>query len=107
MSAISRKRDGALGSGDRKRAGPSEASIRRAAAIFTSKKTKWHDANDVLPEILAEGLATTRKQLGITQSELGKRVGLPQSRISKIESNPDAITVRLLKRIAAALARKG
>jgi DNA-binding XRE family transcriptional regulator len=86
--------------------GPSEASIRKAAAILTSKRTKWHDANEVLPEIIIAGLAATRKQFGFTQSELGKRVGLPQSRISKIESNPDAITVRLLKRLAAALTRK-
>jgi DNA-binding XRE family transcriptional regulator len=91
---------------EREAQGPSEESVRRASAIFASKDTIWHDANDVLPDILGEGLATTRKQLGITQTELGKRVGLPQSRISRIESNPDAVTVRLLKRIAAALARK-
>jgi|GEM_PF-7032693 len=104
MSAVPRKRSGVLPA--EKRSGPSEASIRKAAAILTSKRTKWHDANDVLPEIIMAGLATTRKQLGLTQAELGKRVGLPQSRISKIESNPDAITVRLLKRLAAALTRK-
>lgn len=102
MSARSRGRAGHT----KASAGPSEASIRKAAAILTSKKTKWHDVNDVLPEILEAGLASTRKQLGITQAELRKRVGLPQSRISKIEGNPDAITVRLLKRIAAALARE-
>jgi DNA-binding XRE family transcriptional regulator len=84
---------------------PSEEFVRQAAAILTSKRTKWHDANQVLPEIIIAGLAATRKQLGLTQAELGKRLGLPQSRISKIESNPDAITLRLLKRIAAALTR--
>ena len=85
--------------------GPSEASVRRAAAIFSSKKTKWHDANDVMADILVRGLADARKGQGLTQAELGKKLGLPQSRISKIEGSPDSITVRLLRKIAKALAR--
>jgi ribosome-binding protein aMBF1 (putative translation factor) len=86
--------------------GPSRTTIRRAAAILTSSKTKWIDANSLLPELVAAGLSEARKQRGMTQAELGRRLSLPQSRISKIESNPDAVTLRLLKRLAAALNRQ-
>jgi len=87
-----------------KSSGPSEDFIREAAAILTSKKTKWHDANDILPEIIENGIASLRKRQGVTQSELGRRLGVPQSRVSRMERNEDALTLRVLKRLAKALA---
>lgn len=48
-------------------------------------------------------LYSARKALGWSQAELGKRVGIPQSQISRIECHPDATTIRSLKRLAAAL----
>jgi transcriptional regulator with XRE-family HTH domain len=43
----------------------------------------------------------------MSQAELGKCVGVSQSQISRAESNPDGLTVEMLKRIADALGKRG
>ncbi len=48
-------------------------------------------------------IAKARKAAGITQKQLGDRLRIPQSQISRIERKPDHTTVRTLKRIARAL----
>jgi transcriptional regulator with XRE-family HTH domain len=45
-----------------------------------------------------------RKTQGITQAELGNRIGLPQSEISRIECGHRTLSVPRLCSIAAALA---
>jgi transcriptional regulator with XRE-family HTH domain len=45
-----------------------------------------------------------RKTQGITQAELGSRIGLPQSEISRIECGHRTLSVPRLYSIAAALA---
>ena len=45
-----------------------------------------------------------RKTQGITQAELGSRIGLPQSEISRIECGHRTLSVPRLCSIAAALA---
>ncbi len=45
-----------------------------------------------------------RKNLRITQAELGSRIGLPQSEISRIECGHRTLSVPRLYSIAAALA---
>ncbi len=44
-----------------------------------------------------------RKTQGITQAELGSRIGLPQSEISRIECGHRTLSVPRLYSIAAAL----
>lgn len=44
-----------------------------------------------------------RRQAGISQVELGKRVGLDQSGISRIENGSRPVTVGMLKALAKAL----
>ncbi len=61
------------------------------------------DADDFALELAAERIAAARKAKGLTQKQLGERLNLPQSQISRIERNPDRSTVRTLKRIARAL----
>jgi ribosome-binding protein aMBF1 (putative translation factor) len=61
------------------------------------------DADDLAIELAAERLARARKAAGLTQKQLGAKLNLPQSQISRIERNPDRTTVRTLKRIARAL----
>ncbi len=61
------------------------------------------DADDVALELAAERIARARKAAGLTQKQLGQKLKLPQSQISRIERNPDHTTVRTLKRIARAL----
>lgn len=84
--------------------GPRAATVRRALALLESDKTRWHQAEAVVTDILSAGLQEVRRQRGITQVQLGRKLGLPQPRISGMEKHPDKMTVGLLKRVAAALA---
>lgn len=63
----------------------------------------WVDAGAFGLELAAERIAEARKAAKLTQKQLGDKLGLPQSQISRIERNPDRTTVRTLKRIARAL----
>ncbi len=90
----------------RARAGPSDAAVADALSILADPATTWHDANDVVFDIVRRGLKQVRRELGLTQAELGKLLRLPQPRVSRIENNPDAISLRLLKRIARILAKQ-
>ncbi|MDO8632283.1 MAG: helix-turn-helix transcriptional regulator [Phycisphaerales bacterium] len=61
------------------------------------------DANDVAIEFARDAIVEARKKAGLTQKQLGERLGLPQSQISRIERRPDRTTVRTLRRLARAL----
>ena len=61
------------------------------------------DADDLALELAGQRIAKARKAAGITQKQLGDRLRIPQSQISRIERQPDHTTVRTLKRIARAL----
>ncbi|TWT42152.1 Antitoxin HipB [Phycisphaerae bacterium RAS1] len=65
--------------------------------------TEWIDADDFALQLAASRITKARKKAGLTQKQLGDKLGLPQSQISRIEKNPDRTTVRTLKKIAAAL----
>lgn len=64
---------------------------------------EWIDLDDFGLQLAAGRITEARKARGLTQRELGKKLGLPQSQISRIERNPDHTTVRTLKRLARAL----
>jgi transcriptional regulator with XRE-family HTH domain len=64
---------------------------------------QWISADDVAVEFATEELVKARKKAGLTQKQLGAKIGVPQSMISRIERRPDLTTVRTLKRIAKAL----
>lgn len=64
---------------------------------------EWVDADVLRVELAGERVAAARKAAGLTQKQLGAKLKLPQSQISRIERNPDHTTVRTLKRIARAL----
>src|SRR5262245_44636938 len=84
--------------------GPRAATIRRALALLESDKTRWRQAEALVSDILSTGLREVRRRHGVTQVQLGRKLGLPQPRISGMEKHPDKMTVGLLKRVAAALA---
>ncbi|UCC31997.1 MAG: helix-turn-helix transcriptional regulator [Phycisphaerales bacterium] len=77
--------------------------VRRAIAQIESGDNDFVDADDFALELAAERIAKARKAKGLTQKQLGEKLNLPQSQISRIERNPDRTTVRTLKRIARAL----
>ena len=82
---------------------PSNSDINAAAAIFKNPKTVWHDANDVFQSLVLSGIERVRREHKLSQGELGRRVGLSQPQISRLERNPANATLATLQRIAAAL----
>ena len=52
---------------------------------------------------IAIQIAETRKKRRITQVQLAKKVGMPQSQIARIESGNHNITIETLSKIAGAL----
>lgn len=71
--------------------------------IERSKPDDWVDADEILHELAKSRIAEVREKRGLTQRELGKRLGVPQSQVSRLERNPDSSTLRQLKRVAEAL----
>ena len=74
-----------------------------AVKKLNGKKTQWVDADALGIRLAGERIAVARKAAGLTQKQLGAKLKLPQSQISRIERRPDHTTVRTLKRIAKAL----
>jgi HTH-type transcriptional regulator/antitoxin HipB len=55
------------------------------------------------PAQLADHLRSFRKARGLTQAQLGRLVGIDQTRITRIEQNPDRVSVHTLLQLLAAL----
>ena len=88
------------------RAAPPRSEVDQALAILNDPNEQWTDAEDLVAGILRDGLASIRKRLDLTQAELGEILGVPQSRVSRLESNLDATTVRVVRQIAERLAAR-
>lgn len=52
---------------------------------------------------IALQISATRKKKNITQVQLAKKVGMPQSQIARIESGNNNVTIGTLYRVASAL----
>ncbi len=55
------------------------------------------------PEILGKVLRHYRKDLGLSQSEAGKKLNLPQKTVSRIESGISAVHLETLFKYMSAL----
>lgn len=55
------------------------------------------------PQQLSSHLRSLRRRAGLTQAQLGVRLGVEQARIGKIERNPGSISVEQLIQLLAAL----
>ena len=75
----------------------------QVATSLEDDKTEWVDADAVARGLARDRIVGARKAAGRTQKQLGDKLGLPQSQISRIERQPDRTTVRTLKRVARAL----
>jgi transcriptional regulator with XRE-family HTH domain len=71
--------------------------------MLESSSTVWHSADDVMRGIVSQGLSAVREQSGLTQAQLGKLASMPQSQVSRIEKDLDSATMRVIRRVAAAL----
>jgi len=79
------------------------AELRELVATLEDPNTEWIDWEDAKLRLAGRSIAEVRKARGLTQTQLARKLGVPQSQISRIERNPDRTTVRTLKRIARAL----
>ena len=55
------------------------------------------------PAQLAAHLRSFRKARGLTQAQLGRLIGMDQTRITRIERNPDRVSVHTLLQLLTAL----
>lgn len=70
---------------------------------FDDPTVEWIDAEDFAAQLAADRIVAARKARKLTQKALAKKLGMPQSQISRIERKPDRTTVRTLKKVAKAL----
>lgn len=84
---------------------PSDEIVRAATEIYNNPDTKWHDADSVFAVLLERGIADVRQKMGISQTRLGERMDVSQSKISRAEQDPEGVSIRMLKRIAEALSK--
>lgn len=77
--------------------------VKHAVMQIDSKEDDFVDANDVALQIAGDRISRARKNAGLTQLQLAKKLRIPQSQISRIERNPNHTTIRTLKRVAKAL----
>lgn len=62
-----------------------------------------HEFHIQTPQQLSAHLRSLRKAAGLTQTELGKRLGVEQARVAKIERNPGSVSVEQLLEVLNAL----
>lgn len=74
-----------------------------AQAITANSNAEWHDWEDVKLDWAGQRLAQARKEQGLSQKELGEKLGIAQTQISRIERHPDRTTLKTLRKIASAL----
>ena len=81
----------------------SERKAIEETAVLEDSDGPWIPLEDVVAHAVMHDIVKARKKAGLTQAQLAAKVKMPQSQISRIESNPDRTTVRTLKKIAKAL----
>jgi DNA-binding XRE family transcriptional regulator len=72
--------------------------------VGTEKRDKYE--YELKLEILGEMIKQTRKDRHLTQSELGKLIGVQKSQISRIERNTKNVTLETILRVFRALQAK-
>lgn len=77
--------------------------VESAIAKLDRGDAEFVDADEFALALAATRIARARKAAGLTQKQLGDKLKLPQSQISRIERNPDHTTVKTLKRVARGL----
>jgi hypothetical protein len=87
-------------------AAPSDSEIDAAIGVLNDPDQTWRDAESVLWQVLRDGLAPARKSRGLTQEQLASELGMSQPQVSRMESNLDSATLRVLRRVAERLAQR-
>jgi DNA-binding XRE family transcriptional regulator len=82
---------------------PTAEEVDIAVAALTDPNTEWLDADEVLGDLLRDGLAKVRKEHGLTQEQLAAALGVSQPHVSRLEKNLDSSPLRLVKKLAELL----
>lgn len=78
------------------------ADAERIANDESDRILTWDEIKD---EFMRNRIAEVRKELGMTQKELAKKLRVKQSTVSRIERNDANLTLATLRRVAKALKR--
>lgn len=81
----------------------SDPDILASLKALSDPESDWVTLEDVWRDWDVRRLAEARKASGLTQAQLGQRLGWPQSRISRIERHPERASVAVLERMAREL----
>ena len=81
-----------------------QAKDKHIGVIGTEKRDKYE--YELKMEILGEMIKQARKERHLTQSELGKLIGVQKSQISRIERNTKNVTLETILRVFRALKAK-
>ena len=57
-------------------------------------------------DLLGQAIRQTRRERNLTQEELGKLIGVQRAQISRLENNPNNVTMDTLLRVFTALKAK-
>lgn len=77
--------------------------LERAGTKLNNPDTKWVGAEDAAARFAGSRLKRARAERGLSQAQLAQEVGVDQSTISRIESDPDRSTLAQLRAVAQAL----
>ncbi|MDY0254372.1 MAG: helix-turn-helix transcriptional regulator [Tenuifilaceae bacterium] len=72
--------------------------------VGTEKRDKYE--YELRLDLLGEVIKRTRKERHLTQTELGKMIGVQKSQISRIERNAKNVTIETILRVFKALKAK-
>ncbi len=81
-----------------------QAKDKHLGKIGTEKRDNFE--YELKMEILGEMIKQARKERHLTQSELGKLIGVQKSQISRIERNTKNVTLETILRVFGALKAK-
>jgi len=81
-----------------------EAKDKYLGKVGTEKRDKYE--YELRLDLLGEMIKQARKERNLTQSELGKMIGVQKSQISRIENNAKNVTIETILRVFRALKAK-
>lgn len=71
-----------------------------ARDVLHDRKTRWESAEELLLQLVSEGLREMRERHHMTQQELAQAIDVTQPHVSRMEQELDGVPLRLLRRIA-------
>lgn len=71
-----------------------------AREVLDDRKTRWESADQLMLELISEGLREMRERHHMTQQQLAEAIEVTQPHVSRMEQELDGVPLRLLRRIA-------